>query len=161
VILVSANYRLGIFGFFAHPALTKESPHHASGNYGLLDQILALCWVHENIARFGGDPANVTIFGESAGSLDVNLLMASPLSKGFFQRVIGENGPVLAPPPLAEGEKKGGGLATKLNITGAPVLRRLRALPPPTSRRPPDKACRSSVPCWVWWWTGGCFPSPP
>ena len=128
VILVSANYRLGIFGFFAHPELTKESPHHASGNYGLLDQVMALRWVHENIARFGGDPANVTIFGESAGSLDVNLLLATPLTKGLFQRVIGESGPILAPPPLAEGEKKGEGLAAKLNITGAPALTRLRAL---------------------------------
>jgi para-nitrobenzyl esterase len=68
VVLVSTNYRLGVFGFFAHPELRKESPHHVSGNYGLLDQILALRWVHENIARFGGDPDNVTIFGESAGS---------------------------------------------------------------------------------------------
>jgi para-nitrobenzyl esterase len=128
VLLVSANYRLGIFGFFAHPELTKESPHHASGNQGLLDQIEALRWVHENIARFGGDPANVTIFGESAGSLDVNVLMATPLSKGLFQRVIGESGPVVAPPPLAEGEKKGTDLAAKLNI-GAPALTKLRALP--------------------------------
>jgi para-nitrobenzyl esterase len=108
VILVTANYRLGIFGFFAHPELTKESPHHVSGNYGLLDQILALRWVHDNIAKFGGDPGNVTIFGESAGSLDVNVLMTSPLSKGLFCRVIGESGPVVAPPPLAEAEKKRG-----------------------------------------------------
>lgn len=129
VILVSANYRLGVFGFFAHPELTRESPHRSSGNYGLLDQILALRWVQENITRFGGDPANVTIFGESAGSLDVNVLMASPLSKGLFQRVIGESGPVVAPPPLAEGEKKGAGLASRLKIADAPALTRLRALP--------------------------------
>jgi para-nitrobenzyl esterase len=128
VILVTANYRLGVFGFFAHPELSKESPHHVSGNYGLLDQILALRWVHDNIARFGGDPGNVTIFGESAGSLDVNVLMASPLSKGLFQRVIGESGPVVAPPPLAEAEKKGEDVAAKLNITGAPALKALRAL---------------------------------
>jgi para-nitrobenzyl esterase len=92
VIVVSTNYRLGTFGFLAHPELTKESPHHVSGNYGLLDQILALRWVHENVTRFGGDPGNVTIFGESAGSLDVNVLMTSPLSRGLFQRVIRESG---------------------------------------------------------------------
>ena len=128
VVLVTINYRLGVFGFFAHPELSKESPHHVSGNYGLIDQILALLWVHDNIARFGGDPAKITIFGESAGSLDINVLMASPLSKGLFQRVIGESGPVVAPPPLAEGEKKGEDLATKLNITGSPLLGKLRAL---------------------------------
>ena len=82
VVVVNVNYRLGVFGFFAHPGLTKESPHHASGNYGLADQIMALHWVQDNIAKFGGDPANVTIFGESAGAGDVNALIASPLSKG-------------------------------------------------------------------------------
>jgi para-nitrobenzyl esterase len=128
VVLVTVNYRLGVFGFFAHPELTKESPRHVSGNYGLLDQILALRWVHDNIAKFGGDPANVTIFGESAGSLDVNVLMASPLSRGLYQRVIGESGPVVAPPPLAEGEKKGEDVAAKLGISGGPALPRLRAL---------------------------------
>ena len=81
VVLVSANYRLGVFGFFAHPELTSQSPHHSSGNYGLLDQIAALKWVRENIAKFGGDPRNVTIFGESAGSLDINVLMTSPLAR--------------------------------------------------------------------------------
>src|SRR5262249_45334699 len=79
VVLVSVNYRLGPFGFLAHPDLTKESAHHASGNYGLLDQLAALQWVQNNIAAFGGDPSNVTIFGESAGSWSVNLLVASPL----------------------------------------------------------------------------------
>jgi para-nitrobenzyl esterase len=128
VVLVSVNYRLGVFGFFAHPELTRESPHHVSGNYGLLDQIQALLWIHDNIGRFGGDPGNVTIFGESAGSLDINVLMASPLSRGLFQRVIGESGPVVAPPPLAEGERKGEDLAARLNVTGSPVLDRLRAL---------------------------------
>jgi para-nitrobenzyl esterase len=67
-MLVTANYRLGMFGFFAHPGLTRESPHHASGNYGLLDQIAALQWVHDNIAKFGGDPQNITVFGQSAGA---------------------------------------------------------------------------------------------
>ncbi len=128
VVLVTVNYRLGVFGFFAHPELSRESPHHVSGNYGLLDQILALRWVHDNIAKFGGDPGNVTIFGESAGSLDINVLMASPLSQGLFQRVIGESGPVVAPPPLREAEKKGQDLATSLNFTGDHALVKLRAL---------------------------------
>ena len=82
VVVVTVNYRLGIFGFFAHPELTKESPHNASGNYGLLDQVAALQWVQDNIAAFGGDPGNVTIFGESAGSFAVSALMASPLARG-------------------------------------------------------------------------------
>ena len=107
VVLVSANYRLGIFGFYEHPELTAESKHHASGNYGLMDQVAALKWVEQNIARFGGDPRNVTIFGESAGALDINVLMTSPLTKGLYARLIGESGPVVEPPSLAEGEKKG------------------------------------------------------
>ena len=90
---MTVNYRLNIFGFFAHPELTKESPHRASGNYGLMDQVAALKWVHDNIAKFGGDPANVTIFGQSAGAVDVNVLMTSPLAKGLFERVIAESGP--------------------------------------------------------------------
>jgi len=91
-IVVSMNYRMGIFGFFAHPELTKESEHGASGNYGLLDMVAALQWVKKNIATFGGDPDNVTIFGESAGSFAVSALMASPLAKGLFCRAIGESG---------------------------------------------------------------------
>jgi para-nitrobenzyl esterase len=98
VVLVTANYRLTIFGFLAHPELTRESPHHASGNYGLLDQIAAFQWVHDNIARFGGDPANVTIFGQSAGAVDANVLMTSPLAKGLLQRVIAESGTVTRNP---------------------------------------------------------------
>ena len=128
VILVTTNYRVGVFGFFELPELDAESPHHVSGNYGLLDQIMALRWVHDNIARFGGDPDNVTVFGESAGSLDINVLMTSPLSKGLYRRVIGESGPVVAPPSLAEGERKSESLATKLDITGGSVLKKLRAL---------------------------------
>lgn len=91
VIVVTFNYRLGIFGFFSHPELTAESPHHASGNYGITDQIQALKWVQENIAAFGGDPGNITIFGESFGSASVSILMASPLSKGLFHRAIGQS----------------------------------------------------------------------
>jgi para-nitrobenzyl esterase len=92
VIVVSMNYRLGVFGFFVHPDLAKESGHNSAGNYGLMDQTAALQWVHENIAAFGGDPANVTIFGESAGSFSVSAQMASPLAKGLFQKAMGESG---------------------------------------------------------------------
>jgi len=107
-IIVTINYRLGIFGFFAHPELTAESGHHASGNYALLDQIAALQWVQKNIAAFGGDPTRVTIFGESAGSWAVNALMASPLAKGLFQRAIGESGGLFSPmKTLVDAEKEG------------------------------------------------------
>jgi para-nitrobenzyl esterase len=91
-VVVTINYRLGAFGFLAHSALAAESPHHAAGNYGLLDQIAALQWVKRNIARFGGDPTRVTIFGESAGGMSVGSLVASPLAKGLFQRAILESG---------------------------------------------------------------------
>ena len=129
VVVVNVNYRLGVFGFFAHPGLTKESPHHAAGNYGLADQIMALHWVRDNIARFGGNPANVTIFGESAGASDVNALIASPLSKGLFLRVMAQSGPVGAQPSLAESEKRGADLAAKLGFTGEDALAKLRAVP--------------------------------
>ena len=92
VIVVSMNYRLGMLGFFVHPQLTAESPHHASGNYGLLDIAAALAWTHQNIRAFGGDPANITLFGESAGSFAVSMLMASPLSEGMLAKAIGESG---------------------------------------------------------------------
>jgi para-nitrobenzyl esterase len=91
VVVVTINYRLNVLGFLVHPELTQESPHHTSGNYGLLDQIAALRWVQRNIARFGGDPARVTIFGYSAGSVSTNILQASPLAHGLFQRVIGQS----------------------------------------------------------------------
>ena len=92
VVIVSMNYHLGIFGFFAHPELAAESPHHASGNYGLMDQAAALTWVKQNIRNFGGDPSNITIFGESAGSFSVSSLMASPLSRSLISKAIGESG---------------------------------------------------------------------
>ena len=92
VVIVSTSYRLGILGFLAHPELSAESPQHVSGNYGLLDQMAALQWVKENIAAFGGDPANVTIFGESAGALSVMDLVASPQAKGLFTKAIAESG---------------------------------------------------------------------
>ena len=91
VLLVSVNYRLGPWGFLAHPALSAESQHGSSGNYGLLDKIAALQWVRDNIANFGGDPKNVTIFGQSAGSMSVCALMSSPLSQGLFHKAIGQS----------------------------------------------------------------------
>jgi para-nitrobenzyl esterase len=107
VVLVTIQYRLGIFGFLSHPALTAESPHHASGNYALMDQIAALRWVQANIAQFGGSPANVTVIGESAGAEDVGLLMVSPLAKGLFAKAVEESGTPgfgLTPRSLAENE---------------------------------------------------------
>ena len=92
VVFVSFNYRLGRFGFFAHPALTKESPSGPLGNYGYMDQLAALQWVKANIAAFGGDPGNVTVFGESAGGGSVLMLLTSPLAKGLFQKAIIESG---------------------------------------------------------------------
>jgi len=94
VVLVTLNYRLGPFGFFGHPLLSLESEEETSGNYGLLDQIAALEWVKENIGGFGGDPENVTIFGESAGAVSVCCLMVTPLSKGLFHRAIAQSGGV-------------------------------------------------------------------
>jgi para-nitrobenzyl esterase len=131
VVIVSMNYRLGIFGFFSHPGLTAESAHHASGNYGLMDQAGALKWVHENIAAFGGDPNNVTIFGESAGSFAVSALMASPLSKGLIHAGIGESGAffgkTLGPKSLAESEKRDAVFAESLGLKSIGQLRALSA----------------------------------
>ncbi len=92
LVMVTVNYRVGILGFFTHPELTKESGHNASGNWGLLDQVAGLQWVHDNIAAFGGDPTRVTIAGQSAGATSVHVLTASPLAKGLFQRAISQSG---------------------------------------------------------------------
>ena len=100
VIVVSMNYRLGILGFFVHPELTAESSHHASGNYGLMDMTAALGWVKRNIASFGGDPDNITLFGDSAGSFAVSALMASPISRGMLSKAIGESGGAFFSPGL-------------------------------------------------------------
>jgi para-nitrobenzyl esterase len=128
VVVVTTNYRLGAFGFLAHPELTKESPNGASGNYAILDHLAALKWVQKNIAAFGGDPTRVTIFGESAGSWSVNVLHATPLAKGLFQRAIGESGGQFAGnPSLAQAERRGIALA---EAVGARTLAELRALPP-------------------------------
>jgi len=94
-VIVTINYRLGVFGFFAHPDLTAASPHHSSGNYGLLDQMAALRWVRQNIAAFGGDPHNVTVFGESAGASCIGYLMVSPLAQGLFDKAILESPDIL------------------------------------------------------------------
>jgi para-nitrobenzyl esterase len=130
IVTVTLNYRLGIFGFFSHPELTKESPNHASGNYGLLDQYAALLWVKKNIAAFGGDPNKITIAGESAGSISVSAQMASPLSKNLIAGAIGESGAMINPTldaiPLAENEKQGTAFADKVK---AGSLTALRALP--------------------------------
>ncbi len=131
VMVVSFNYRLGVFGFFAHPELTKESEHKASGNYGLLDQVAALDWIKKNIATFGGDPDNVTIFGESAGSFSVSALMASPLARGLFHRAIGESGAffgtTLPAKSRVEAEKVGVKFAE--SAFGTASLEALRAKP--------------------------------
>ncbi len=111
VLVVTIPYRLGVFGFLAHPELTNESEHHASGNYGMLDQVYALQWVHRNIAVFGGDPKRVTIFGQSAGSESVCMDMATPLAKGLYIHAIAESvgcfGPFTPEPKLAAAEQEG------------------------------------------------------
>ncbi len=142
VVFVSANYRLGPFGFLAHPALTAESEHHSSGNYGLLDQIQALEWVRRNISRFGGDPDRITLMGQSSGALDVCMLMASPLAAGRFQGAIMESGEcqstldidIRKPLPYngisGDGESSGERLARDLGVADGPdALRKLRAIP--------------------------------
>lgn len=127
VVVITINYRLGPFGFFAHPQLTSESSHHASGNYALMDMIAALRWVKQNIAEFGGDPNRVTIAGESAGSTAVSLLMASPQAKGLFHRAIGESGSAFSfnksPYQLKEAESDGEAFAHAL---GAKSIKQLR-----------------------------------
>src|SRR5512142_687935 len=138
VVLVSLNYRVGPFGFLAHPELSAESPQHVSGNYGLLDLVAGLQWVQRNIAAFGGDPRQVTIFGESAGGIAVSMLCASPLAKGLFARAISQSGGSFGPPRpttypgenmkrLADAERAGEAYARK---AGAASLAELRRLPP-------------------------------
>jgi para-nitrobenzyl esterase len=132
VVVVSFNYRLGELGFFAHPAVLNTQSGDESGNFGLLDQIAALEWVQKNIAAFGGDPANVTIFGESAGGMSVNDLMASPMARGLFAKAISESGLGLqAIPTRAEAEQAGLQFAHRAGVAGedaraAAMLRRLK-----------------------------------
>ena len=127
IVAITVNYRLGEFGFFAHPELTKESPQHASGNQGFLDQTAALQWVKQNIAAFGGDPAKVTIAGESAGSIAVSAQMASPIAKSLFARAIGESGALIAPTtppvPLAEAEQIGAKFTALVGVESLAALR--------------------------------------
>lgn len=144
LVFVSFNYRVGRFGFFAHPALTKESQDGLLGNYGYMDQIAAMKWVQRNIAAFGGDAHQVTVFGESAGGGSVHMLMTSPLAKGLFQRAVVESGGgrnLLSGTALHEGrggrpsaEEIGVAFAKKNGITGtdAEALKKLRALPAET-----------------------------
>jgi len=131
VIVVSMNYRLGIFGFFVSPELAAESPEHAAGNYGLMDQTAALRWVQKNIRKFGGDPKNVTVFGESAGSFSVSAQMASPLAQGLFEHAIGESGAAfdnhgLSFAPLAKRETTDPAWAQQ--VLGTSELKALRAM---------------------------------
>ncbi|HEY1810212.1 MAG TPA: carboxylesterase/lipase family protein [Acidobacteriaceae bacterium] len=150
VVVVSMNYRLGLFGFLALPGLADESPQHAAGNYGLMDQTAALEWVKKNIGAFGGDPNNVTIFGESAGSFSVSAQMASPLAQGLFVHAIGESGAAfdsrgLSFPLLAEAEKKDAAwamatlgtsdLATLRGMSAQDLMTKMSAQPP-TPRSP-------------------------
>ena len=129
IIALTVNYRLGIFGLFAHPELTRESPDHSSGNYGLMDQAAALRWVQNNIAAFGGDPRRVTIAGESAGSISVSALMASPVSKNLFAGAIGESGSLMgALPPVLLSQAEQNGVAFAGSV-GAASLADLRAMP--------------------------------
>jgi para-nitrobenzyl esterase len=132
-IVVTIAYRVGPLGFLALPALTRESPHHSSGNYGLMDQIAALAWIQRNIAAFGGNPKNVTIAGQSSGAISVSILMTSPLAKGLFQRAIGESGGLFEPLQLApkfllaNAERDGEKYAASLGATSLQQLRRLPA----------------------------------
>jgi para-nitrobenzyl esterase len=131
IIVVTLNHRLNALGILAHPELTAESEHRASGNYGLLDLVAALARVKRNIAAFGGDPGKVTIAGESAGSEAASALMASPLAKWLFARVIGESAavfpsPTRAPPPLEQAEAVG---VAFMRRVGARTLAELRAAP--------------------------------
>ncbi|MEQ1588239.1 MAG: carboxylesterase family protein, partial [Cyclobacteriaceae bacterium] len=130
IVFVSINYRVGPFGFLAHPELTKESGTKSSGNYAFLDQLAALRWLQTNIAAFGGDPGNVTIAGQSAGSFSINALVASPLGKGLFHKAIAQSGGFLGGSigkKLPQAEKSGIVFAQKANVAGLTELRKMSA----------------------------------
>ena len=138
VVLVSIAYRVGQLGFMAHPELSAESPDHVSGNYGLLDMIAGLQWVRKNIGAFGGDPARVTIFGESAGGIAVSMLCASPLAKGLFHGAISQSGGSFGPPRLttfpgenlkrlADAERAGKAYAESAHVSSIAELRKMSA----------------------------------
>jgi para-nitrobenzyl esterase len=127
VVLVTINYRLGIFGLFAHPELTKESEHNISGNYGLLDQVAALKWIQKNIAAFGGDPNNVTVFGQSSGAGNINKLMGSPLTKNLFHRAVLQSGSAYTfgrTASLEQMEERGEKFTNEYKISSFEQLRR-------------------------------------
>ena len=145
IVAVTVNYRLGVFGFMAHPELTKESPHSSSGNYGLLDQYAALRWVTQDISAFGGDPKQVTIAGESAGSISVSAQMASPLAKGLIAGAIGESGGItgaLPAVPRSQAEQAGVNFASSV---GASSLAALRSMTSQQILEPASKGRYSSV----------------
>ena len=132
VIVVTINYRLGVLGFLSHPELNRESPYGTSGNYGLLDQIAALQWVHRNIAALGGDSSRVTIFGQSSGAFSVSMLTATPLAKGLFQRAIAQSGGVFEPVELDASFTPAGAAEIGKNFAkrvGASSLAELRRMP--------------------------------
>ena len=149
VVLVTINYRLGRLGFFAHPALAKTSPDGDLANFGLADQIAALKWVRANIKAFGGDPANVTVFGESAGAMSVNFLLASPAARGLFERANSESGFARAPArALPAAEQDGMALAKTAGVSGddAAAIAALRALPAETfTTSAPDLAADDRI----------------
>lgn len=132
IVVVTINYRLGVLGYFAHRALSAESPQRVSGNYGLLDQIEALRWVKRNVAAFGGDPSNVTIAGESAGGLSVMYLMASPLARDLFAKAIAQSAYMISMPELKQGrfgEQAAEGIGSRLaDALGAQDIATLRSL---------------------------------
>ncbi|MDG0023723.1 carboxylesterase family protein [Trinickia sp. Y13] len=145
-IVVTANYRLGAFGFLAAPGAASESSHGTAGNYGLLDQVAVLKWVRDNIAQFGGDPSNVTIAGNSAGSTSVSAHMASPLSRGLFARVIGHSGAAFAPDAIWSREEAERAAKAFTARIGAASLQQLRSLPAKTLLTSAAQAQRSHEP---------------
>ncbi|GAB2793089.1 carboxylesterase family protein [Rhabdobacter roseus] len=158
IITVTLSHRLSVFGFMAHPELTKESPNKASGNYGFMDQTAALRWVKDNIAAFGGDPAKIFVAGESAGSVSVSAQMASPLAKGLLAGAIGSSGSLLGTLPastLAQGEENGVKFATLL---GAKSLADLRKLP---AEEILEATAKQGVPRFSPVVDGYFFPKPP
>lgn len=170
IVLVTANYRLSVFGFLAHPDLTHESEHRSSGNYAFLDQIAALQWVHDNIAKFGGDPNNVTVFGQSAGAIDMGMLMTSPLARKLFQKGIGESGTALVGGPqtatLSSLEQGGINFATKLHAPEKGQIAYLRGLSTAEllqAARESDQSQAPGPPTYHAWpiVDGWVFPEPP
>lgn len=136
VVLVTLNYRLGALGFLAHPSLSRESASGVSGNYGLLDQIAALRWVQNNIARFGGDPSNVTAFGQSGGAYSICIFMVPPMAKGLFRRAILQSLPLMFEPAIqlrsgeAEGRAKAPDIAALRMVSAEQILKQVVAQPP-------------------------------